>query len=101
MPALRRADGAPRVVVTGLGVKSPGGNTVDDAMNAVFSGKSQAAHLPELVESGVPVTFGCPVADFDPVAYFTHVERRHLDRATQLGLAAAMDAVADAGDGFA
>jgi 3-oxoacyl-[acyl-carrier-protein] synthase II len=92
--------GAPRVVVTGMGVKSPAGNSVEDAYATVLSGKSQATHLPELLDAGLPVTFGCPVRGFDPAAYFSTVERRHLDRASQLGVAAATDAVADSGPGF-
>src|SRR5512139_917743 len=99
--ALRRADGSPRVVITGMGVKSPAGNTPGEAMTTLLSAKSQATHIPELLESGVPVTFGCQVPGFDPAGYFSHVERRHLDRTTQLGMAAAVDAVADAGEGLA
>ncbi|MGI8332683.1 beta-ketoacyl-[acyl-carrier-protein] synthase family protein [Actinomadura scrupuli] len=98
----RSADsGVSRVVVTGMGVKSPAGNTLEDAYATVLSGKPQAVHLPELLDAGVPVTFGCPVQGFDPEGYFSTVERRHLDRATQLGVAAAVDAVTDSGSGFA
>lgn len=70
-------------------------------MAALLSAKSPAAHIPELLEAGVPVTFGCRVPDFDEARYFSHVERRRLDRTTRLGLAAAADAAADAGAGFA
>jgi 3-oxoacyl-[acyl-carrier-protein] synthase II len=96
----RRPDGTPRVVVTGLGVKSPAGNSIEEAYATVLSGKSQATHLPELMDAGLPVTFGCPVPEFDIGAYFSTVENRHLDRATKLGVAAAADAVADSGQDF-
>src|SRR6266567_9268393 len=85
-----------RVVVSGLGVKSPSGNTVEDAYATVMSGKPQATHLPELMDAGVPVTFGCPVPEFDLTRYFSTVERRHFDHVTRLAVAAACDAVADA-----
>ncbi|GAA3209944.1 beta-ketoacyl-[acyl-carrier-protein] synthase family protein [Actinocorallia longicatena] len=86
-----------RVVVTGLGIKSPAGNSPAEAFATVLAGKSAAAHLPALLEAGVPVTFGCQVPDFDPDVYFPKHRRRHLDRPTQLGIAAATDALADAG----
>ncbi|MCW2887362.1 MAG: 3-oxoacyl-[acyl-carrier-protein] synthase [Streptosporangiaceae bacterium] len=96
----RRHDGSPRVVVTGIGVKSPAGNSLEEAYATVLSGKSQATHLPELMDAGLAVTFGCPVPEFDTGVYFGTVENRHLDRATKLGVAAAADAVADSGQDF-
>ena len=42
--------------------------------------------------------FGCEVPDFDPTDYLGAKEARRLDRVTQLGFAAAADALADAGD---
>jgi 3-oxoacyl-[acyl-carrier-protein] synthase II len=89
-----------RVVVTGMGLKSPAGNTVEEAYATVLSGKSQATHLPELMDAAIPVTFGCPAPSLEGAGYFSTVENRHLDRATKLGVAAAADAVADSGQGF-
>ncbi|GAA2735917.1 beta-ketoacyl-[acyl-carrier-protein] synthase family protein [Actinocorallia aurantiaca] len=86
-----------RVAVTGMGIKSPAGSTVEDAWSTVLSGKSTALHLPELLDAGVPVTFGCPVNGFTPEEYFPLHRMRHLDRPTRLGVAAAADAWADAG----
>ena len=42
--------------------------------------------------------FGCEVRDFDPTVYLGAKEARRLDRVTQLGFAAAADALADAGE---
>ncbi len=86
-----------RVVITGMGVKSPAGSTVQDAFSTALSGKSTAVHLPELLDAGLPVTFGCPVSGFAPEEYFPPHRLRHLDRPTRLGVAAAADAWADAG----
>lgn len=86
-----------RVVVTGMGIKSPAGSTAEESFSTVLSGKSTAVHLPELLEAGVPVTFGCPVNGFAPEDYFPKHRLRHLDRPTRLGVAAASDAWADAG----
>ena len=46
----------------------------------------------------MPVSIGCPLAPFEPGDYFGGRELRTLDRTSQIGLAAAIDAVADAGD---
>ncbi|MGV9771190.1 beta-ketoacyl-[acyl-carrier-protein] synthase family protein [Streptosporangium sp. NPDC003464] len=86
-----------RVVVTGLGVKSPAGNTVRDAFATVLAGKSLATVIPALAEEETPVPIGCPLAPFEPLDYFTGRELRTLDRTSQIGLAAAADAVTDAG----
>ncbi|MFD8557735.1 beta-ketoacyl-[acyl-carrier-protein] synthase family protein [Streptosporangium canum] len=86
-----------RVVVTGLGVKSPAGNTVQDAFATVLAGKSLATVIPALAVEETPVSIGCPLAPFEPLDYFTGRELRTLDRTSQIGLAAAADAVTDAG----
>ncbi|GGS59851.1 3-oxoacyl-ACP synthase [Planobispora rosea] len=85
-----------RVVVTGLGVKSPAGNTAGEAFTTVLAGKSLAVPIPGL--AGGPVPIGCPLAPFEPLDYFTGRELRTLDRTAAIGLAAAIDAVTDAGD---
>ncbi|MEU4559561.1 beta-ketoacyl-[acyl-carrier-protein] synthase family protein [Actinoplanes sp. NPDC023936] len=87
-----------RVAVTGLGVKVPAGTGVENAFACLLAGRSRAVPVPELVDRGIAVTFACPVPGFDPAAYLTHRESRRLDRAAQLAVAAAADAVADAGD---
>ncbi|WP_217919034.1 beta-ketoacyl synthase [Actinomadura sp. BRA 177] len=95
-----RADGTPRVVVTGFGVKSPAGGTPAEVLATVLAGKSQAVHVPELLEAGTAVSFGCPAQPLDEERYFSKPERRRLDRMTKLGVAAADDAVAAAGPGY-
>ncbi len=95
-----RADGTPRVVVTGFGVKSPAGGTPAEVLATVLVGKSQAVHVPELLEAGTAVSFGCPAQPLDEERYFSKPERRRLDRMTKLGVAAADDAVAAARPGY-
>ncbi|MEU4829218.1 beta-ketoacyl-[acyl-carrier-protein] synthase family protein [Streptosporangium sp. NPDC023615] len=85
-----------RVVVTGMGVKSPAGNTTADVLAAVLAGASLATEIPGLADAGVPVTIGCPLAPFEPLDYFGERELRTLDRTARIGLAAAIDAVTDA-----
>jgi 3-oxoacyl-[acyl-carrier-protein] synthase II len=90
--------GRPRVAVTGLGVKTPAGNDLATFWQGLAAGESKAATLTRFDPSPLPVRFGCEVHDFDPVDYLGPKEARRLDRVTQLGFAAAADALGDAGD---
>jgi 3-oxoacyl-[acyl-carrier-protein] synthase II len=89
--------GRPRVVVTGIGVKTPAGTQVGEFWERVCSGESAARTIQQFDASELPVTFGGEVSDFDPAAYFGPKEARRQDRVTQLGFGAAADALADAG----
>jgi 3-oxoacyl-[acyl-carrier-protein] synthase II len=60
------------------------------------AGRSTAATLTRFDPSALPVRFGCEVPDFDPVPYLGAKESRRVDRVTQLGFAAAADALSDA-----
>jgi 3-oxoacyl-[acyl-carrier-protein] synthase II len=90
--------GRVRVAVTGLGVKTPAGCDVDSFWNALAAGVSAAAPLTLIDTDDLAVKFGCEVRDFDVAAYVPPKDARRLDRSSQLGIAAAADAVADAGD---
>ncbi len=86
------------VVVTGVGIKAPGGLTAAAFWDTVVTGASQAARIERFDPSALPVTFGCEVKKFDAEAYVSRKEARRLDRVTQLGVAAAADAYEAAGD---
>jgi 3-oxoacyl-[acyl-carrier-protein] synthase II len=86
-----------RVAVTGLGVKTPAGNDLDSFWETLLAGRSTAAPIGRFDASDLPVGFACEVKDFDPVAYLGPKEARRADRAAQMGFAAAVDAMADAG----
>ena len=88
--------GRRRVAITGIGVKAPGGTTVDDFWTAVLAGRGLARGLTRFDPAALAVRIGAEVDGFDPAAYCGPKEARRMDRATQLGFAAAMDAVADA-----
>lgn len=85
--------GRPRVAVTGMGVKTPAGETVETFWQAVLRGQSAAAPVTLYDASEHSVGFGCEVRDFDPVPYVGPKEVRRTDRATLLGFAAATDAI--------
>jgi 3-oxoacyl-[acyl-carrier-protein] synthase II len=100
VPTTKHTDarGRVRVAVTGLGVKTPAGTDLDTFWTRLLSGRSTAATIQRFDPSPLPVRIGCEVLDFDPTAYLAAKEARRVDRVTQLGFAAAADALADAGD---
>jgi 3-oxoacyl-[acyl-carrier-protein] synthase II len=90
--------GRPRVVVTGVGLQTPAGATLDAVWSTLLAGRSVAAPIQRFDASPLSVRFGCEFLDFDPVPYLGTKESRRVDRAAQMGFAAAADALADAGD---
>jgi len=103
MPAELRPEvvdhrGRVRVAVTGLGVKTPAGTDLDTFWATLAAGRSTAAGISRYDPSPLPVRFGCEVRDFDPTEHLGAKEARRVDRVTQLGFAAAVDALADAGE---
>jgi 3-oxoacyl-[acyl-carrier-protein] synthase II len=87
-----------RVAVTGLGVKSPAGTDLATFWSTLVAGRSTAALISRYDPSDLPVRFGCEVRDFDPTEHLGPKEARRVDRVTQLGFAASVDALADAGE---
>jgi 3-oxoacyl-[acyl-carrier-protein] synthase II len=94
----RDEESQPRVVVTGVGVKTPAGTDVDTFWARLRSGEATARTIQSFDPSPLPVTFAGEVPDFDPVPYFGPKESRRQDRVTQLGFGAAADALGDAGE---
>jgi 3-oxoacyl-[acyl-carrier-protein] synthase II len=87
-----------RVAITGLGVKTPAGCDLESFWDTLVSGRSPAAPIKRFeMHSELGVRFACEVSDFDPVPYLGPKEVRRTDRVTHLGMAAAADAIAQAG----
>lgn len=86
-----------RVVVTGLGVLCPIGNTVDEAWAGALAGRSGAATIDSFDTVGQSVTIAACVKDFDVEPYMARREARRLDTFIQYGMAAGIQAVRDAG----
>ena len=84
-----------RVVVTGLGIVSPIGNSVGEAWTALLAGRSGAAPITHFDADGFPVRFACEVKDFDVAAVVDSKSARRMDRCTHLVLGAARQAVED------
>ena len=86
-----------RVVVTGLGMLTPVGNTVQDTWGNILAGKSGAANIEHFDASTFATRFSASVKGFDVSEYMSAKEARKMDLFIQYGMAAAIQAVSDAG----
>src|SRR5437867_5850050 len=90
-----------RVVVTGLGAVTPLGNDARSTWRAAIGGESGIDWIRSFDTSGFPVRVGAEVKDFDATSVASPKEARKLERNVLLSLAAAKEAVGDAGlNGF-
>jgi 3-oxoacyl-[acyl-carrier-protein] synthase II len=83
--------------VTGLGLVSPVGNTVADGWSALLAGRSGIAPITRFDASAFSCRFAGEVKGFRIEDYIPAKEARHMDTFIHYGLAAAMQAVQDAG----
>jgi 3-oxoacyl-[acyl-carrier-protein] synthase II len=86
-----------RVVVTGLGLISPVGNTVEQAWANVTAGRSGIATITHFDPAPFACRFAGEVKNFKVEEYLPAKEARHMDTFIHYGLAAAVQAVQDAG----
>jgi 3-oxoacyl-[acyl-carrier-protein] synthase II len=90
-----------RVVITGMGVVTSLGETVDELWEALCAGRSGIKTVTRWDFSKYPVRFGGECTTFDVTKYgVEHREAKRLDRFAQFGLAASVSAVKDAGLDF-
>ncbi|BCJ34688.1 hypothetical protein Athai_21910 [Actinocatenispora thailandica] len=98
MTAAGSAAGAPRgVVVTGFGAVTPVGNDRESTWRSLLAGRSGIGPITAFDASGQPVRIAAEVRDFDPATVLTGKRLRRSARFTQFAVAAAREAVADAG----
>ncbi|SEF93023.1 beta-ketoacyl-ACP synthase II [Marinobacterium lutimaris] len=86
-----------RVVVTGLGLLTPVGNTVKATWDSILAGKSGAADIEHFDVSQYATRFSASVKDFDIEPYMSAKEARKMDLFIQYGMVAGIQAVEDAG----
>ncbi len=86
-----------RVVITGLGVVSPVGNDVETFWENIKNGKSGVGKITKFDATDFPVQIAAEVKGFDPLKYFDKREARRLDPFIQFAVAAAQEAVKNAG----
>src|SRR5690606_12791728 len=86
-----------RVVVTGLGLVTPVGNTVDESWANILAGKSGIDTITRFDASALACQFAGEVKGFQIEDYIPAKEARHMDAFIHYGLAASLQAVRDAG----
>ena len=85
-----------RVVVTGMGLISPLGNSVDESWSNCIKGCSGISDNVLDLE-GMPIKVGGRIRDFDPSQYIDSKDIRRLDTFVQYGVSAGIQAIEDAG----
>ena len=86
-----------RVVVTGLGCISPVGNTVSEAWSNLIAGQSGIGPITRFDASAMSCRIVGEVKNFDLESYISAKEARTMDRFIHYGIAAAAQAIQDAG----
>ena len=86
-----------RVVITGMGIVSPVGNTVEESWKNILAGKSGINSLTNIDTQGQSVTFGGSVKNFEISDYLTPKEAKKMDTFIHYGMAAGIQAFEDCG----
>lgn len=86
-----------RVVVTGLGCISPVGNTVSEAWSNLLAGQSGIGPITRFDASAMSCRIAGEIKNFDLESYISAKEARTMDRFIHYGIAAAAQAIQDAG----
>lgn len=86
-----------RVVVTGLGIVSPVGNSIPVAWDNIVAGKSGIGPITHFDVSDFSVRFGGEIRDFDVSSYIPAKDARRMGAFIHYGIAAACQAIEDSG----
>lgn len=87
----------PRVVVTGLGAITPLAHNVPDTWESLLAGRSGVAKITNFDVTDLPCKIAAEVKNFDPREYMDMKEARRMARVSQMAIAAAKEAMNDAG----
>ncbi|MEH6589650.1 MAG: beta-ketoacyl-ACP synthase II [Halioglobus sp.] len=86
-----------RVVVTGMGMVTSIGHTVEDTWSSILAGKSGVAAIDTFDVSAYGTKFSSSVRDFDATTYIAPKDARKMDTFVQYGMAAGIQAMEDSG----
>ncbi len=86
-----------RVVITGLGIISPVGNTVAEAWASILAGKPGISRISRFDPSRLTCQIAGEVKGFDLSQYLERKEARHMDTFIHYGMAAGIQAIRDCG----
>lgn len=84
-----------RVVITGVGLVTPIGNTVEDTWTALMSGRSGADYIKKFDAERFAARFACEVKDFDALKFIPKKEARKMGAFIHYAIAASIEAMAD------
>ncbi|MFQ5593880.1 MAG: beta-ketoacyl-ACP synthase II [Anaerolineae bacterium] len=93
----RKRDNAQRVVVTGLGAITPVGLSVSESWQALVEGRSGIRRITRFDVSSYPTQIAGTVESFDPSNYMDRKQAKRMSRFSQFAVAAAQEALSDAG----
>jgi 3-oxoacyl-[acyl-carrier-protein] synthase II len=86
-----------RVVITGMGIVSPVGNTLATAWDSIVNGRSGIGQITHFDASAFTTRIAGQVRDFDPAAFIPPKDIKKMDPFIHYGVAAASMAIDDAG----
>jgi 3-oxoacyl-[acyl-carrier-protein] synthase II len=86
-----------RVVVTGMGAMTPLGLTLEETWEGLLAGRSGVGLITQFDASGLPVRIAGELKNFDPTRYIDFKAARRMARCSQVAIATAQAALADAG----
>ena len=86
-----------RVVVTGLGLVTPVGHTVEATWSALMAGRSGVDDIKKFDVTNFPVRFAAEIKDFDPLKFIEKKEARKMGSFIHYAIAAADEAMRDSG----
>ncbi len=86
-----------RVVVTGLGMVTPLGNTVESTWEGILAGRSGAGPIDKFDASPFTTTFSAALKDFTVEPYLSTKDARKMDPFIQYGMVAGVQAIEDSG----
>ena len=86
-----------RVVITGLGLVTPVGNSVADTWSALMNSRNGVDYIKKFDTSKFSVKFAAEVKDFDPLKFIPKKEARKMGAFIHYAIAASMEAMQDSG----
>ncbi len=86
-----------RIVVTGLGMLTPVGNTVEESWKNILAGKSGIAPITAFDTTDFPVKISGSVKNFDATQYILKKDLKKMDPFIHFGIAAGLQALEDSG----
>lgn len=86
-----------RIAITGMGIISPVGNTVESAWDSIINGRSGIRPVTQFDASSFTTRIAGQIGEFDPTRWLSPKDAKKMDPFIHFGLAAAFDAMDDAG----